>query len=209
MYRTDAGSIASWIYSDPGPRFRRLVLMVSLSIQQPFADVGKQLADVDANGGKSKYLWGIKGRTWEWLEKQTDKNIVDLYDRVSAAVENAYVDTAHLLLNEIPGIGVVKGGFILQCAFGVSGCIDSVNVKRLGINPNLVRSRKKLSPEAQTRRVRGYLALIERCGGTARLWDDWCVAIAERDARFQGAEDVSRRHYTYLTGDWKEEDLPL
>jgi hypothetical protein len=46
-----------------------------------------------------------------------------------------------------------------------------------------------------------YLALIEACGGSEKLWDEWCEHVNDRVSTFKGGADVSRRHYTYLTGE--------
>jgi hypothetical protein len=209
MYLTDQRRCATWLHEDPSTRFKRLVLMCVLSIQQPWSTVGYQLADVDKRGGKSRYLWGNKGTTWDWLEANPEE-LMKVYRDIKRAVRAHRIDQAHLAVARIPGIGLAKGGFILQLGWGVSGCLDSVNVARLGLARKDVSLRKTEDPVKQTAAIRRYLGLVEQFGGTAVLWDEWCNVMYSQDASFSSPTDVSARHWRYLQGDLGDTvDLPL
>ena len=208
MYATDQKEIAAWVAEKPHKRFELAVRMASLSIQQPWESVGRQLADVADQQGESRYLWGMKGMTWEYFRQRYDQG-ERLYRAIGRAVAAGRVDRAHLLLLGVPGINIAKGGFILQLCWGVSGCMDSVNCKRLGIDQRKLRIPKTLTGRTKTRKIREYLALIEECGGTATLWDQWCHWLADRDATFIDAREVSRRHVEYVQGIWQDEELPV
>ena len=47
--------------------FGDTILMVALSIQQNWLGVGDQIADVRANKLESRFLWGNKIKTYEYL----------------------------------------------------------------------------------------------------------------------------------------------
>ena len=208
MFSRDQRRVARWLKPDPAQLVPRLVTMAALSIQQPWSSVGDQLADVDA-GEDSRFLWGHKRQTFEWFNQQADHG-PRLYHVVDVAVRAGRIARAHRLLMLIPGIGLVKGGFILQLGWGVSGCLDTVNVQRLGLPTAPLRSRKECGPRTQAKRIKTYLRMIEAAGGTRQLWDDWCRTLAEKDRSFKSAADVSSRHWRYLM-DWKpvEEELPV
>jgi hypothetical protein len=183
--------------------------MVALSIQQPWSTVGTQLADCDTEGIFSRYVWGTKLGTFQWAEDET--RMLRMFDLVDRAIARGRVDRAHWLLLKVPGLGLPKSGFVLQLVWGRSGCIDTVNLQRFGLKRWAVDIKKTAKPETVTKHIRRYLALVEQCGGTALLWDEWCATIAQRDASFEDAEDVSFRHLAYLEGTWQpaiEADLP-
>ena len=104
-------------------------------------------------------------------------------------------------LSTLYGLGCVKAGFACSLAYGVSGCVDSVNAARHGLNParGLLRSGRHRTAKGRARRARRYNALVARLGGTAVLWDTWCGAMAERyPARFETAHDASAWHLECL-----------
>lgn len=94
------------------------------------------------------------------------------------------------------GFSFVKGGFLLQLTFGLSGCIDSHNEARLGVSMRREGlAHGALKPRTRARKAKRYHALVDAAGGTERLWNDWCNAIAEKrpDVWADGFE-VSRYH---------------
>ena len=97
----------------------------------------------------------------------------------------------------VPGLGLAKSGFIVQMLYGMSGCIDTHNLTRF----NLHRRRFACGTKATDRRRIGeYNDMVGRLGGTARLWDEWCIYVADRDANYVDADHVSRLHLTPLEG---------
>jgi hypothetical protein len=97
----------------------------------------------------------------------------------------------HVLLR-IPGLGMVKAGFILQFMGFDVGCLDTRNIQRERIDINATRIRKDLSPRAQARRLAWYLR--ETGGRAQELWDGWCQDVAGTYGTFQDADSVSRVH---------------
>lgn len=96
-----------------------------------------------------------------------------------------------VLLTAVPGIGLVKAGFILQLTTGRGGCLDTHNIKRFGLDAKDFANCKNLLPRAEL-----YLRTCERIGGSAYLWDSWCQLVADKYQKVWGgdAEAVSRYH---------------
>lgn len=98
------------------------------------------------------------------------------------------------------GLNVAKAGFACQLAYGLSGCLDSVNTARLGLPErfcaNLGQRRTARARQALARR---YNAMIIKCGDTERLWDEWCSAMSERyPKQFPTPHTASALHLTCL-----------
>jgi hypothetical protein len=78
------------------------------------------------------------------------------------------------------GLGFVKGGFVLQMAYGISGCIDARNIDTFGVNPRSVSAPKKMEQyKTRYRKALAYNKLIRSLGGTENLWNAWCTYYAE------------------------------
>lgn len=72
------------------------------------------------------------------------------------------------LCKTVPGVGPVKAGFIVQMCYGELGCIDNVNLKRLGIKTT-----------SSTPHV--YRKQLNEIGETsAEMWFKWCATVATR-----------------------------
>jgi hypothetical protein len=88
------------------------------------------------------------------------------------------------LFATIPGLGIVKSGFIAQLIYGCGGCLDTHNLIRFGINPNKVRStRYKNAKTLKTKSkiLDEYLDFCEQFGGCEELWNTWCEFVANRE----------------------------
>ena len=173
----------------------RMVMMVSLSIKQPWHSIGTQMEDLELREGECKYLWGNKKATYNWLF--VDRlNLSRLYHE---AMQNR--DDPELLMHvflQVPGMGLAKAGFCCQLFAGSVGCIDTVNVGKFGIKPFTFS--KKAKPATQRRKVLEY---IEFCGArrSEALWNLWCRTIATTyPDKFKDYRDVSLKHVEYLIG---------
>ena len=87
---------------------------------------------------------------------------------------------------------------------GEAGCLDMHNVKRFGLDEKAWIIRPRKNADFQLREIDDkialYLALCEQCGGTEKLWDEWCELLNDKVGTFHSADDVSRRHWIYLLG---------
>jgi hypothetical protein len=139
-------------------------------------------------------FFGAKLKGLDWLEMHAEglwRGCEDLATRLSGReLENALID----VLLDIPGIGFAKAGFIAQMIYGCSGCIDTHNLVRFGLKPrSFTQYIAALTPRNRQKHIARYNATVAQCGGTARLWDDWCEYVAERQG-YGTAEDVSAMH---------------
>ena len=175
------------------------IAMVVLSIQQPWHSVGGQMLDYKKLGIKSRFVWGNKKKTIQYLQKK--KHV--LFGSLLAILNShkSIADKNHALLKlflHIPGLGLVKAGFVVQLAVGQIGCIDSHNIKKYNVNPNTLKVPVNASPKLKDKKIAAYIALCETIG-CAELWDNWCALIADKQAKhFASSAEVSRAHYDYL-----------
>jgi hypothetical protein len=175
-------------------------LIALLSIRMQWVGVGNQLADVRANGRKSKCLWGHKRKGYDYLVE--NKRV--LY-RTVRDLRAGRISTRAFIRQwlKVPGLGIVKAGFVAQMTCGKAGCLDMHNIERYGLDvkafvvPKRVNIADQMAVIDDT--INHYLSVCELCGGTEVLWNGWCMYVANTISTFDGADDVSRRHYTYLT----------
>lgn len=194
MFAKHQVKIMKWAMKNEDNIFN-LILMVSLSIRQPWAVIGKQLQDVQANGSNSKYLFGSKKDLYSHVMENKQSIFQMLKDTKAGKVSQA---ECLYNLTQIPGLGLAKAGFVMQLAIGMAGCIDSHNVTMYGVNPNALKM-GKVKAEKALEKAKMYLDLCEKLGGTEKLWDNWCNFVATRHPKhFQDGNDVSARHCSYL-----------
>jgi len=134
MYSVHAKAIQDYA-QESSDNLTDVIIMVVLSIQQPWKNVGSQMADVKLNGRASKFLWGNKGKTYEYVMKRKDF----IFNQFLAVVNSNKSDTdkAYSLMNiflRIDGLGMVKAGFVCQLSAGLVGCIDLHNIRLYGID---------------------------------------------------------------------------
>lgn len=173
----------------------RVVQFVSLTIQQPIETVPAMLSDIlDGIPDAERYLFGSKRLTWAWLAENREQLYSDVW-RVLEGQDNAEDALVHLFA-QIPGIGVVKSGFCVQLSCGLSGCLDTHNLARYGINPNTYRASRyqKASAALKSRIVSAYNEHCALLGGTARLWDTWCEYVSENRGGKLSAMQISELH---------------
>lgn len=168
-----------------------MVMMVVLSIQQPWHAVGTQMRDYREHGANSRFVWGNKRKTYDWLQEHKEM----LYRDAMDAKNDFELMQAFL---HVPGLGLAKAGFCCQLFAGRVGCIDVHNLRRLNIAPSVLLFDKKTKPETQRKKIDAY---INACKSrrTSWLWDSWCKLIASKDPkRWANGEHVSAVHYEYL-----------
>ncbi len=181
------------------------VLMVVLSIQQNWLGVGDQIADVRANKLDSKFLWGNKIKTYQYLMANKHK----MFAQVKAVLNSkkSYDAKAYSLMRiflRVDGLGLPKAGFCCQLIAGMVGCMDIHNIRLYDLDPKTF----KLNPNPKTQRARlindekiqTYITLCHDYG-CENLWNSWCENLATKSNRWQDANHVSEVHYTYLIGE--------
>ena len=176
-----------------------VITMVVLSIQQRWSAVGKQMADVKLNGRNSKFLWGNKGRTYDYITRR--KGFI--FNQFLAVINSNKSDAekAYSLMNiflRIDGLGMVKAGFVCQLTAGLVGCIDLHNIRLYGIDEKVLKLPKSLkSKHIRDEKINKYISICHNIG-TENLWDTWCNFLATKNSVWSNGFEVSKVHYDYL-----------
>ena len=185
--------------------FGDTVLMAALSIQQNWLGVGDQIADVRANKLESRFLWGNKIKTYEYL--MSNKHM--MFSQVKAVLNSSKSDNEKayslmIIFLRVDGLGIPKAGFCCQLIAGLVGCMDvhnirmyNLNAKDFKLNPNPKTDKASRANEIK---IWNYIELCEDYG-CENLWDSWCEFLASKSKRWQDGNHVSEVHYTYLTGE--------
>ncbi len=198
MYSVHAKAIQDYAQKS-SDNLADVIIMVVLSIQQPWKNVGLQMADVKLNGRASKFLWGNKGRTYEYVMKR--KGFI--FNQFLAVVNSNKSDSdkAYSLMNiflRIDGLGMVKAGFVCQLSAGLVGCIDLHNIRLYGIDEKILKLPKSLkSKDIKDEKINKYISICHNIG-TENLWDTWCNSLATKNSVWSNGFEVSKVHYDYL-----------
>ena len=176
-----------------------VILMVVLSIQQPWYAVGNQLKDVKVNGINSRFIWGHKAKAYKSLMSRKEF----IYSQYLAVLNSnkSDDDKALSLMNvflQIDGLGMAKAGFVCQLSAGLVGCIDIHNLRMYSIPMKDLKLSKSVKSKAiKNRRVMNYISICHDIG-TEKLWNTWCNTLATKSKRFEDGFHVSQVHYSYL-----------
>ena len=198
MFSTHQSAIAEFaLGSNVG--LERTFRLVFLSIRQPFHTMHKQMQDVDANGMQSPYLFGWKRDGLAFVRA----NASTLRETLKA-VPDGYGDAQALLrIATVPGLGLVKAGFVLQLVTGSAGCLDSHNMERFGLNVNAFKYGSNASDALKRKKALAYLDACWKAGGCASLWDGWCNHVAAYHPKhWRDGFHVSEMHQTAIMGDY-------
>ena len=185
------------IYADESPdNLARVIGMVLLSIQQQWTTIGKQLEDLDRLGLDSKFLFGSKKAGWDYItsNKVVLYNYIQDYKQGKISIAEVLVELA-----SIPGIAIVKAGFILQLTTGKVGCLDCHNLRRFDLSPNVFKVGKQISYNTFLKKASLYVIMCEKLGGSEYLWDSWCNALADKYPNtYKDGNEVSALHCKHL-----------
>ena len=198
MYAKDQPEIELWARAD-ALNTLDVGIFVLLTIRMQFGGIGRQLQRVRA--GDTAPLWGFKAEGAAYLREHA----AYLHERCEDA-RNGRIWVNDLLRDylAVPGLGLVKAGFCVQLLIGEAGCIDMHNLARFGLEASEFDIPKRKDPDTQLRvineSIEHYLWVCETLGGSEQLWDGWCEFVANTYKTYDDAEDVSRRHVTYLVG---------
>ena len=193
MFAEHQPIIAAYAAED-AEAFRRVVRFVQLTIQQGLNQVPAAMRATER--GDRVWLWGFKGDAEDWF----NANYVDVHRACVEYATAGDVDGLVAHLSQCPGLGLAKGGFVAQLVFGVSGCLDTHNIARYGLDPKIVAARKVKRFETARKRAAAYNAACVQLGGCESLWDSWCEYVAAQPGygTALGAEGVSALHCVAL-----------
>lgn len=171
--------------------FERGVMFAMLSIRTAVVTVPSQLDDVWAERADSKYLLGWKRDGYRHLVLNSPRLWREL-----CAVPLSEPEAAMRLLITVPGLGIVKAGFVAQLMGFDVACLDSRNAEREGTNPKRYKINK--GTPAFERAIKAYIAETE--GRAAEYWDAWCDYVAA-DYKVTGLA-ISELHLAILPDDY-------
>ena len=184
-----------------------VIMMVSVSIQQRWSQVGKMLSSVRLHKDNSLFLWGNKKRTYEYVT--THKHFIHgsmlAVINSSNLTDHAKAISLMKIFLKIPGLNLAKAGFVCQLSAGLVGCMDIHNIKTYGVAAKSLEYNKKCKTskgfETNRKKLTTYIELCNNYG-TENLWNSWCAMLATKYPKdFVDSNHVSELHYTYLTGE--------
>ena len=188
MYDRDNPVIARAMLDDPLV-FKRGVLFTIASVQQQFYTLPKALADIERRGEQSHFLFGWKRESYRWLEA----NYFTLWQSVK---DERVLSVALDRVCQMPGLGLVKGAFVLQLMGRDIACFDGNNLRRYGLDRDTWQLHGVKHGPAYERKRYAY---IRDAGGRARqFWDEWCQYVGDKYGR--SADHISRLHVDLIVG---------
>jgi hypothetical protein len=205
MFSLHQDAIGEWARAHPD-NLARVIQFAILSARVKFMNMPATIED--ALRGRDGVLYGHKAHAWHAAWQEREANHAMLMDIDGCPIPylrlHEYADMLVLYLSQLDGLGLVKGGFVAQMAFGVSGCIDAVNVARFGLKAGTftnyrTRPKRIRTLAGRLGAVQWYHSLVYECGGPARLWDEWCSAMNDRyPTIWRGPFGVSEYHLDCL-----------
>jgi hypothetical protein len=185
--------------------FPGIVGFVLLTIQQPFYSIARPVRDVAENDYAARSLWGWKGLGLHYARAHKR----DLHAS-ALAFRDGRIDLDTLILHylAIPGLGIVKASFLAQMTVGDGACLDTLNLRTLGLAESAFKTPKTLQVKTIRARIAAYNAVWRSVGDSAYWWDAWCDLVASRTHNVRGyvigtagpSHDVSRLHRLAITG---------
>jgi len=198
MYKTHNKRINKYAMKSP-ENMANVVLMVSQSIQQVWAGVGKQLADIEAKGLDSAFLRnGTKRKLYLELQERKGELWLALHDYRKGRID---LPDLLCLFQSLHGLGFVKAGFVLQLCMGDVGCLDIHNLRMYGVKATDFSVSATATYATKRRKAELYIATCEKLGGSESLWDVWCEALADNERcgyLYTSKHHVSRLHCDFV-----------
>lgn len=194
MYRDDVAAICDIAANPKG--FVNVVAFTMATIQMPLQTCLMQCEDIAVNGYNSKYLWGWKKDGYDYavayrntILHKLDTIRHDYYGQDAASQAVAY-------LSHIPGLGMVKAGFVAQMLGFEAACLDRHNLRKLGLDNKVVKLDAKANDKKRLDKSQEYVRLCNDTGGAEYWWNEWCgfVAGSKYNKRLDTAEKVSKFH---------------
>ena len=178
MYRKDVGLIKEHVSNKGSDGLVDVIEFVLCTIQAGLSTVKAQRQDIKVNDIHSKFLWGQKRCGLIYARDNKDF----LWSRLQYLLEKGArkpetCKEAIKLLMKVPNLGMVKAAFVAQCLGFNVACIDSHNLKRLGMKYSEVTVSKSASKALIDKRVANYVKLTQQ-RGSAYWWNTWCKYVA-------------------------------
>jgi len=185
MYNQDVASIKRYVKQGGADALVEGVVLFTLTtIQAGLSTCKGAMTKVRVDGLNANCLWGKKADGLAYARANADRLYSETYKIIKTY---GYDDPegcteAILLYMAIPNIGMVKAGFICQQLGFNTACLDTHNLRRLGMSPSSTKISAKASPELIRKKVSAYVLLCIDKGGAKYWWDSWCNFVAGNSA---------------------------
>lgn len=171
MYKKDCGVIANAMNTNVRI-FERGVMFALLSARTQFTRVPDQMKELKAKGADANCLWGWKFGAYQFMQE----NAATVYGNVVYPKGLPLRDRLARVC-AIPGMGIVKGAFVLQLLGYDVACLDARNIIRDGRETREFRTDGIKSGKAFMRKIDRYLAEVE--GKAEHYWNAWCEDVGK------------------------------
>ena len=196
MYKQDVPAITAHGLGSP-EGLVDVITFVLCTIRQPLQQMKAQMSDIRAEGSQSRFLFGHKRAGFVYATEHKEV----LFAAVSKGVEIGDVVGTIDVLMTVPNLGMVKAAFVAQCLGMDVACLDTHNLKRLGMPESAVKVSAKLKTATRIAKIKAYVALTRKTGGTEYWWNTWCEYVADRrGSPLKTGEEVSRFHTEAVLG---------
>jgi len=190
MYKLHQKQISKYARQSPD-NLADAMRFVILTIQQQLSSAVKQ-----SKGEQEANLFGFKLKAVADIEA----NKQHIFNTCERLFETNCHDNLLQFLADQHGFGLVKAGFVCQLVYGISGCIDTHNLKLHNIPINQVTYNNKAKDPTRYKKAVAYNKLIELRGGTESLWDNWCDYVAAKNPNtYKNGFEVSELHVEAIT----------
>lgn len=191
MYDRDMPAIRAHALASPDG-LMDVITFTLLTIQQPFASMRDQVADVRKRGARSRFLFGSKRKGYRYALAHK----AELYAAACAAVRTNDTEAAIAAFLKVPGLGIPKASFVAQMLGLNAACLDRHNLRALGKPETGIKSVNSLKPETQRKKIAEYL---DTCSikTPRKWWDEWCDFVAAKgglNKRLPTGDAVSKFH---------------
>lgn len=194
MFKRDQSAISAYALQGPD-QMARVITFVYLTVQQSIVHIPKAMQKVDQQGDGASDLWGWKREAYRNLMENKDmifEESTALHFGIADPYEAELATLMHF--SQMPGLGLIKGGFCNQLIYGETGCMDTNNISIYGLNPRAFRadSFKKAGMKGKRKKAYHYAYTCWDRGGCEFLWDNWCNYVGERTKL--GGDRISAIH---------------
>lgn len=196
MYSQHQPVIARWARTSP-ENLAQVIQFCIISARQKFFNVPALVQEAHHESSGALYGWKNAAYYQAWDRR------AETYWQCEDIARLGGPQQADYLLSYLAGmygLNTAKAGFACQLAYGVSACLDSVNIKRLKLPRRFCANFFQLrTRQGRLARANRYNLAITRLGGTETLWDDWCAEISTRyPSQFPTPDHASAWHLECL-----------
>lgn len=196
MFQNDIKEINDFAQSNAVNLFK-VAFFVRATIRNHFNSIKDFLIDFSEKGNNSSIMRNYTTKRFLSYFKYNQEKI---YNETISIIET-YRDNPDemaikliILYSKIPGIGIVKAGFLTVLVAGVGGCLDYLNALTYNIPKAHRKFRARGTDKALENTARKYVAVCHDIG-TECLWDSWCTLIFETYRTWATPEEVSKYHF--------------